>query len=304
MEFINVLLEYFSMFKKYEESNENDKSILKNIDNIINILNNVKNRTDKIQYITNYKEVSKIATRCDISSILDDYLKEKYNITKDSVSGYLKDIVNNINKGIDFIMYDIMLNLNRYNIYLMNKKVKSQDIPITSDINFNTIDVKLKDVLSYLEVSENDIDKDLLSDLSKYVNLDKFKTFAISIKTDSGMRRVLFDKLEDKNVLISIMLHSSLENVDNIIKIFMSENANINKVVSNIPSIFIKDLVSSKCKYNCIMSNYDNFVNNYSLIKENGVDFKKMLNFDIFFINDFNVNRSLVDKLNKMEVSN
>lgn len=303
MEFINVLLEYFSMFKKYEESNENDKSILKNIDNIINILNNVKNRTDKIQYITNYKEVSKIATRCDISSILDDYLKEKYNITKDSVSGYLKDIVNNINKGIDFIMYDIMLNLNRYNIYLMNKKVKSQDIPITSDINFNTIDVKLKDVLSYLEVSENDIDKDLLSDLSKYVNLDKFKTFAISIKTDSGMRRVLFDKLEDKNVLISIMLHSSLENVDNIIKIFMSENANINKVVSNIPSIFIKDLVSSKCKYNCIMCNYDNFVNNYSLIKENDVDFKKMLNFDIFFINDFNVNRGLVDKLNKMEVS-
>lgn len=303
MEFINVLLEYFSMFKKYEESNENDKSILKNIDNIINILNNVKNRTDKIQYITNYKEVSKIAIRCDISSILDDYLKEKYNITKDSVSGYLKDIVNNINKGIDFIMYDIMLNLNRYNIYLMNKKVKSQDIPITSDINFNTIDVKLKDVLSYLEVSENDIDKDLLSDLSKYVNLDKFKTFAISIKTDSGMRRVLFDKLEDKNVLISIMLHSSLENVDNIIKIFMSENANINKVVSNIPSIFIKDLVSSKCKYNCIMCNYDNFVNNYSLIKENDVDFKKMLNFDIFFINDFNVNRGLVDKLNKMEVS-
>ncbi len=304
MEFINVLLEYFSMFKKYEEFNENDKSILKNIDNIINILNNVKNRTDKIQYITNYKEVSKIATRCDISSILDDYLKEKYDITKDSVSGYLKDIVNNINKGIDFIMYDIMLNLNRYNIYLMNKKVKSQDIPITSDINFNTIDVKLKDVLSYLEVSENDIDKDLLSDLSKYVNLDKFKSFAISIKTDSGMRRVLFDKLEDKNVLISIMLHSSLENVDNIIKIFMSENANINKVVSNIPSIFIKDLVSSKCKYNCVMCNYDNFVNNYSLIKENGVDFKKMLNFDIFFINDFNVNRGLVDKLNKMEVSN
>ena len=186
----------------------------------------------------------------------------------------------------------------------MNKKVKSQDIPITSDINFNTIDVKLKDVLSYLEVSENDIDKDLLSDLSKYVNLDKFKAFAISIKTDSGMRRVLFDKLEDKNVLISIMLHSSLENVDNIIKIFMSENANINKVVSNIPSIFIKDLVSSKCKYNCVMCNYDNFVNNYSLIKENGVDFKKMLNFDIFFINDFNVNRGLVDKLNKMEASN
>lgn len=304
MEFIDVLLEYFSMFKKYEDSNNKDKNKLKNIDNIINILNNVKNRTDKIQYITNYKEVSKLASECDVNSILDDYLKEKYNLDRDSVNGYLKDIVNNINKGIDFVIYDIMLNLNRYNIYLMNKKVKSQDIPITTDINFDNINVKLKDILDYLDVNEDVIDKDLLNDLSKYVDLDKFKEFAISIKTDNGMRRILFDKIEDKNVLISIMLHSSIDIIDNIIKIFASENANINKVVSNIPSIFIKDLVSSKCKYNCVMCNYDNFINNYNLIKENGVDFKKMLNFDVFFINDFNTNKGLVDKLNSMEVSN
>lgn len=304
MEFIDVLLEYFSMFKKYEDSNNKDKNKLKNIDNIINILNNVKNRTDKIQYITNYKEVSKLASECDVNSILDDYLKEKYNLDRDSVNGYLKDIVNNINKGIDFVIYDIMLNLNRYNIYLMNKKVKSQDIPITTDINFDNINVKLKDILDYLDVNEDVIDKDLLNDLSKYVDLDKFKEFAISIKTDNGMRRILFDKIEDKNVLVSIMLHSSIDIIDNIIKIFVSENANINKVVSNIPSIFIKDLVSSKCKYNCVMCNYDNFINNYNLIKENGVDFKKMLNFDVFFINDFNTNKGLVDKLNSMEVSN
>lgn len=304
MEFIDVLLEYFSMFKKYEDSNNKDKNKLKNIDNIINILNNVKNRTDKIQYITNYKEVSKLASECDVNSILDDYLKEKYNLDRDSVNGYLKDIVNNINKGIDFVIYDIMLNLNRYNIYLMNKKVKSQDIPITTDINFDNINVKLKDILDYLDVKEDDIDKDLLNDLSKYVDLHRFKDFAISIKTDNGMRRVLFDKIEDKNVLVSIMLHSNVDIVDNIIKIFVSENANINKVVSNIPSIFIKDLVSSKCKYNCVMCNYDNFINNYNLIKENGVDFKKMLNFDVFFINDFNTNKGLIDKLNSMEVSN
>lgn len=304
MEFIDVLLEYFSMFKKYEDSNNKDKNKLKNIDNIINILNNFGNCTDKIQYITNYKEVSKLASECDVNSILDDYLKENYNLDRDSVNGYLKDIINNINRGIDFVIYDIMLNLNRYNIYLMNKKVKSQDIPITTDINFDNINVKLKDILDYLDVNEDVIDKDLLNDLSKYVDLDKFKEFAISIKTDNGMRRILFDKIEDKNVLVSIMLHSNVDIVDNIIKIFASENANINKVVSNIPSIFIKDLVSSKCKYNCVMCNYDNFINNYNLIKENGVDFKKMLNFDVFFINDFNTNRELVDKLNSMEVSN
>lgn len=304
MEFIDVLLEYFSMFKKCEENKEHDKNSLKDIENIISILNGVKNRTEKIQYITNYKEVSRIVTGCDIGSVLDEYLKEKYDTTRDNVDGYLKDIVNNINKGIDFIMYDIMLNLNRYNIYLMNKKVKSQDIPISSDINFDNIDVKLKDILDYLEINENDINKDLLNDLSKYVDLEKFKSFAINIKTDNGMKRVLFDKLEDKNVLISIMLHSNLDNVNDIIKIFENEHANINKVVSNIPSIFIKDLVNSKCKYNCVMCNYDNFVNNYNLIKENNVDFKKMLNFDVFFVNDYNINKRLVDKLNSVEVDN
>ena len=186
----------------------------------------------------------------------------------------------------------------------MNKKVKSQNIPISSDINFDNIDLKLKNVLDYLEIKENDIDKDLLSDLSKYIDMNEFKQFAISIKTDNGMKRILFDKIEDKNILVSIMLHSNLENVNNIINIFESENANINKVVSNIPSIFIKNLVNSKCKYNCVMCNYDNFINNYNLIKENDVNFKKMLNFSAFFVNDYNTNKGLVEKLNSMEDGN
>lgn len=303
MEFENILLEYFSMFKICEQNGENDKNILKILDNNISVIKSAK-ESNKIQYITDFKFIGKFRDRFDLSGILDNYLKENYKLVKDNVEGYLKDIVNNINKGIDFVMYDIMLNLNRYNIYFMNKKVKSQNIPISSDINFDNIDLKLKDVLDYLEIKENDIDKDLLSDLSKYVDMNEFKQFAISIKTDNGMKRILFDKIEDKNILVSIMLHSNLENVNNIINIFENENANINKVVSNIPSIFIKNLVNSKCKYNCVMCNYDNFINNYNLIKENDVNFKKMLNFSAFFVNDYNTNKGLVEKLNSMEDGN
>ena len=303
MEFENILLEYFSMFKICEQNGENDKNILKILDNNISVIKSAK-ESNKIQYITDFKFIGKFRDRFDLSGILDNYLKENYKLTTDNVEGYLKDIVNNINKGMDFVMYDIMLNLNRYNIYFMNKKVKSQNIPISSDINFDNIDLKLKDVLDYLEIKENDIDKDLLSDLSKYIDMNEFKQFAISIKTDNGMKRILFDKIEDKNILASIMLHSNLENVNNIINIFESENANINKVVSNIPSIFIKNLVNSKCKYNCVMCNYDNFINNYNLIKENDVNFKKMLNFSAFFVNDYNTNKGLVEKLNSMEDGN
>lgn len=303
MEFENILLEYFSMFKVCEQNGENDKNILKILDNNISVIKSAK-ESNKIQYITDFKFIGKFRDRFDLSGILDNYLKENHDLTVDNVDGYLKDIVNNINKGMDFVMYDIMLNLNRYNIYFMNKKVKSQDIPISSDINFNNIDLKLKNILDYLEIKEDDIDKDLLSDLSNYVDIDRFKQFAIGLKTDNGMKRILFDKIDDKNVLISIMLHSGLENVNTIIKIFESENANINKVVSNIPSIFIKNLISSKCKYNCVMCNYDNFINNYKLVKENEVNFKKMLNFSAFFINDYNTNKGLVEKLNSMEADN
>lgn len=303
MEFENILLEYFSMFKICEQNGENDKNILKILDNNISVIKSAK-ESNKIQYITDFKFIGKFRDRFDLSGILDNYLKENYKLTTDNVEGYLKDIVNNINKGMDFVMYDIMLNLNRYNIYFMNKKVKSQNIPISSDINFDNIDLKLKDVLDYLEIKENDIDKDLLNDLSKYIDMNEFKQFAISIKTDNAMKRILFDKIEDKNILVSIMLHSNLENVNNIINIFESENANINKVVSNIPSIFIKNLVNSKCKYNCVMCNYDNFINNYNLIKENDVNFKKMLNFSAFFVNDYNTNKGLVEKLNSMEDGN
>ncbi len=309
MDGIDVLIEYFNIFKKCEENSENDKTFLKEIDKILNILKETKDRSNKAQYLIDFSLIEKIVEKYDVNLVIKDYVKEKYGVelvddikNNDNLPSIVKEIILNVSKGMDVIMYDIMLNLNRYNLYLMNKKVRSQDLPITADINFENLDVKLKDVLNYLEVGDGDLDEYLLSDLSKNVDLNKFKELATMIKTDNGMKRVLFDKIEDKNVLVSILLHSNIDLINSIINIFESEHANINKVVSNIPSIFIKDLKFSKCKYNVILLNYDNFINNYKLIKDNNIDFKKMLNFSAFFVNDCNVNKSLVEKLNSLGV--
>ena len=292
MEYCNILNDYFNMFRISEINNENNTSRIKIIDNILRILDNFKSRTSNAQYITDFDNIVEVVNKNDISDIYSDYFKDKEKNN---------NIINTINKGNDNIIYDVILNVIKYNNYLANKKVKSADIVLDTDISFDKLNVELNDILNYLEIKDEKIDKDLLSDLGNISDINKLKEFAIKIKTDNGMRRVLFDKIEDKNILIIILLHSNLEIVDSVIKIFENENANINKVVNNIPSIFIKDLISSKCKYNDIVTNYDNFIENYKLIKEKDIEFKKMLNQSLFFITDSNENRRLIDKLDSVE---
>ena len=191
MDSIDVLLEYFSIFKEIELAGMNDKNTIKNLKDYIEILENIKNRTNKVKYIVNYNLIKELVEKFDSSTIINK-LKNKYNFEDEkhideSVPSYVKDIVNNVLKGKDIIIYDIILNVNKCNNYLKNKKNKSFDLPITTDITFDELDVGLKEVLSYLEVDEKEIDKKLLFDLNKFADINcdiiknryKFKKYNI-----------------------------------------------------------------------------------------------------------------------------
>ena len=279
MDSVNILIDYFNMFKMVSDN--------KVVDSILKVLNG----SSKSQFITDFDKIVELVKNSDISSIKNDYLTKKYNEVPSNFD----------NTSEDNILYDVLLNIIKYNNNLSDTKVKKQGIVLNQDISFDNLDVNLKDILNYLDIHDGDIDKELLDDLSKLADLDKLKEFSTQIKTDTGMRRVLFDKIEDKNILMVILLHSNLEIVDNVIKIFEHENANINKVVNNIPSIFIKDLISSKCKYNNITTNYENFVRNYKLIKDNDISFKKMLNQPVFLINNYLDNQKNIEYLESIE---
>ena len=268
---IDILLEYFDIFKKHGNLNHSETN------EIDSILKKINNR----EIIDEFDTVLNVVDKININNILND-------------SNCSKDIIKVSKKGLDFLLCDIMYNIVKYNNY-----ISSNDINEEKNKNLN---VYLKDILDCIEAKKEDIDSKLLEDLSRYADLEKLKDFAIKLKTDKGLRRSLYDKIEDKNVLLSILLHSDLETVDNVINVFISENSNLNKVVSNIPSIFIKDLINSKCKYDDVLTNYNNFMNNYKLIKEEGLDFKKMLNQCIFFITDVNDNKKLIDKLDSREI--
>ena len=291
MDCINILIDYFNLFKTCETNSSNNTSELKKIDSILNNLNNVKEKNDKIQYITDFNDIIEIVKKYDLTNEIANNYSQYETII------YIKDIKSNVEKGIDYVLYDIIFNIIKFNNYLANKKIKTQDLSLNTDISFENLDVNLKDILNYLEIKDGDLDSNLIDDLSNYADINKIREFSIAVKTDNGLRRVLFDKIEDKNVLISILLHSNLEIVDSVIGVFEQEKSNLNKVINNIPSIFIKDLVNSKCKYNIVLTNYNNFISNYKLIKDSGLDFKKMLNQCVFFINDVDKNINIMDKL-------
>ena len=288
MDSINVLLDYFNMFKKSELSDTKFNNI---IEKCINLLNK------KNMPITCLDDIETLTTSIKINNIVDQYIENRY---KGKTPDYLKDSVNSIKKGLDNTLCDIFYNVIKYNNSLVNKK-ENNEILEKEDLLFDSLDVNIKDILNYLEVKEKTIDKSLIEDLSNYKDLKKLKEFATIIKTDNGMKRVLFDKIEDKNVLLVILMYSNLNLINSIIEIFEKEKANINRVVNNIPSIFIKN-IPNNIKYKVIIPNYDTFINNYKLIKENNIDFKKMLNQPVFLVNDSNKNKEFIDKLNEVKL--
>ena len=255
---IDVLQKYLNKYKDIEEQGVNNKSNIKKINNILEC---IKDR----RYIVD----------------INDFQKLVYEYEKTDV---------------DNILNDLMLNINRYNIYLMNRKVKFTIPVLDNDIPENNIKINLTDVLNYLDVSEENIDKNLLGDLENYVNFSEFESFAQLIKTSNDLERVLFDKIVDKNVLVSILLHSNIDNVRNIISVFKKYNANLNRVVSNIPYIFINESINDKCKYK-VETYYNTFLENVSLLEKYDISFKNMMYHPVYFINDVTKNEEYILKL-------
>ena len=256
---IDVLEKYFNKYLELEEQKEEKSNHnIKIINKIIEVINDRR-------YIVNLNE---------IENLIVEYEKV----------------------DVDNILNDIMLNINRYNVYLMNKKVKFTIPVLDNDIPESNIKINLYDVLNYLDVKENELDKDLIADLQRYVVFDEFESFAKIIKTSNDLERVLFDKILDKNVLVSILLHSNIETVRSVISVFKEHGANLNWVVNNIPYIFIKEKVNSKCKYE-VETHYDTFINNVSLLKKYDINFKSMMYHPVFFINDVSKNEEYILKL-------
>lgn len=264
---IDKLLEYLNKYKNLEINNSNNKNKIKEIDNTIKMIEDRK-------YLT------------------------KFNFFEELIKGYE-------NSDVDSIMYDFMLNVNRYNVYLMNKKIKFVEPNLDKDIELDDININIDDILDFLEVKEP-LNKDLELDLKRFVKDDKNKNklmdFARIIKTSDSEIRTLFDKIEDKNVLISILINSDINLVKGVINKLVDKNININKVVNNIPSIFIATKYNNKIKFD-IGNEYSNFMGNIALLDNVGIEYTNMVKFPVFFVNNVQKNQKILEKLNELNVN-
>ena len=125
---------------------------------------------------------------------------------------------------------------------------------------------------------------------------------AILLKTDINLKSIIYDRIIDKNYLLSILLHSNIENIKTISNLLQNNNAYINKLTPNNSNIFIKERLNSKCKYQipCI---YDNFIKNIELINKYNCDLKIILNFPVFLINDYNKNVEMIYYLESKNIN-
>ena len=261
---IDALSLLFNNYKTKENRTEKKEQFIKKLDNIINLINNRK-------YIIDLDEIEDIVRR--------------YETTE-----------------TDSTLLDTMLNINRYNVYLMNKKIKYVEPNLDKNIEFVSANIDLKDILNYLEVDIKDLDESLSKDLNKYVNKDEFINFATYIKGSNGIEHILYEKIQDKNVLIAILLHSNIDTVKNILNIIDNETCLLNKLVPNIPFIFIKEKINNKCLYN-VPTYYNNFKENIDLLNNKNIPIKVMLNYPIFFINNVEKNKEIIKKLEDLNVN-
>ncbi|MBQ3021536.1 MAG: hypothetical protein IJD92_04875 [Bacilli bacterium] len=268
----DALIDYLKICLEKEKNSSKDLKSIKKINNLLDVIN------DK-RYIVDFKLIEELIRKYETSDI-------------------------------DSILYDIMLNVNRYNNYLMNKNVKYADPILDKDIEFEEFDVDsvdISDILKSLEI--NELDKDLEYDLKKYIrnedNKKKLVDFASRLKTnDDGevsQERVVYDRLGDKNNLISILMYSDINLVRAVINKLNDIGVSVLKVLNNLPSIFIA-VSDGKAKYG-VPANYDKFMGNIATLESYGVDIKTIINScPNYLINDVNKNKEDLKKLDNMGI--
>lgn len=287
-----VLLEYFNIFKNLDSTKSNAKDIDKYIDSLT-----------KHKYLDKLDFIEKIVKGFDVSIVLQ-HLKNEYNINEDNqnISLIIKDIYNNYTKGVDNVLLDILSNIGKYNAGLKKNKEKNTDYNVNKDISFDEVNIELKDILNYLDVSHEEIDKKLLFDLNKFGDINKLKNMASEIKTDLDIGYILYDKINDKNTLLSLLLHSNMTIIKNVCNVCKNRGLNLNKFIGE-PSIFIDKTINSKCKYQ-VPAGYNNFIQNIDLCIKNNIDLKRMSNGHcVFFVNDYVVNINNLEKLKEKNVN-
>lgn len=210
--------------------------------------------------------IEKISLFDGLSSLVDLIKQDKLINVKDI--DLVEDVVKKSNPlDLDNVLYGIMFDIIQYNnkhlgLEEISNKEEESVVSVKKDISWN-------DILTYLEINYEDISDNLKEEMSKCSNLRSARDIARFIKNSRKAENRIINKLNDVDLIICILLYSSKNYIANIISYFKSgdvvDGRALGKAIEAIPSIFLVNTPES------IPSNYDLFMKNYELLKNEGV---------------------------------
>jgi len=174
---------------------------------------------------------------------------------------------------LDSVLYGIMLDVIKYNNEFLG--LEKENTNIVQEEKEEKKKLSWEDILTYLEIDYNAIDVSLKSEMEKCVNLKAIEETAKYIKNSRRAENRIINKINDVNLVICILLYSNKKYISNIISYFKNENEvdgrALGKAIEAIPSIFLVNVPSN------IPSNYDLFMKNYELLKNEGVNVRNII---------------------------
>lgn len=214
----------------------------------------------------------KLLSNYNISSIKENISNNKILSIKEI--DLIEDVVKETNPlDIDSVLYSIMLEIAIYNakhqgIVVNINAEEIDEEPINKDINWD-------DILTYLEINYSDISPALQKEMENCTNLKNVEVTARFIKNSRKVENRIINKINDIDIIICILLYSSKKHISNIINYFREEDIvdgrALGKAIESIPSIFLVNTPES------IPSNYEIFIKNYELLKENDVEVRNII---------------------------
>lgn len=216
--------------------------------------------------------VDKMSKFDGLSSLINSINNKKLITIKDI--DLIEDVVKKNNPlDLDNVLYGIMLEVIDYNNkYLGLEKVSVQEEQLKEEIRK---EITWEDILTYLEINLEDVSLNLREEMKKCSNLKSIEETARFIKNSRKAENRIINKLNDVDLVICVLLYSSKKYISNIISYFKNEEnvdgRALGKAIEAIPSIFLVNAPEN------IPSNYDLFIKNYELLKNEGVNVRNII---------------------------
>lgn len=216
--------------------------------------------------------LDKISNYDGLFSIVESINQNKLISTKEI--DFIEETIKKDNPiDLDNVLYGVMLEILKYNNeFLGLEKIQTE---VVEERKVQKKEIAWNDILTYLEIDYNLIDSNLKSEMDKYTNLKSIEETARFIKNSRKAENRIINKLNDVNLIICILLYSNKKYISNIINYFKCDKEvdgrALGKAIEAIPSIFLVDAPDS------IPSNYDLFIKNYELLKNEGVNVRNII---------------------------